>query len=253
MNKLYGIKVPVIILLLLLSSFSKVPPGQKVLYKMYQRYHGQWRTSLKFIQQTEKYRNDSLISTSTWYETMVYPRMFRIDFGAPADGNCVIFRNDSAYFFKERRQVRSIVDSNDLLFFLGGMYFVPFGEVMSRFSAMHYDLTRSYSTTWKGKPVYVVGAGKEGEQENQLWIEKEHFSAVRFIKYDDGQKQEGIMDAHEDVGGTWCETLVTFYIDGHLRQKERYTDIRANDAVDPVLFSPADPWKYHWAPSAPKN
>jgi hypothetical protein len=47
--------------------------SQEVLQSMYSRYHSIWHKSLKFNQTTERYRNDSLITTNTWYETIVYP------------------------------------------------------------------------------------------------------------------------------------------------------------------------------------
>jgi hypothetical protein len=39
-----------------------------LLQKMYARYHGKWHSNLSFNQTTEKYRNDSLVKTQTWYE-----------------------------------------------------------------------------------------------------------------------------------------------------------------------------------------
>jgi hypothetical protein len=235
-----------VILVLALSSFA-IPKenSRTVLRKMFLRYHGLWRTTLTFTQQTERYRGDSLVSTDTWYETIVYPRFFRIDFGEPENGNCVIYRNDSAYIFKNKTLVKSRVDTNDLLFILGGMYSERSVEdLFKRLSHFHYNPEKGHRDMWKGKPVYVIGANSNNEQVNQIWVEPEHFNVVRFIKYDEGKKEEGILEQHQPLGHTWCETLVTFYIDNQLIQKEKYSGIVADEKIDTAMFSTDSPWLF---------
>src|SRR5580698_10115308 len=81
--------------------------SREVLQSMYKRYHNTWHKSLKFNQTTERYRNDSLIKTSTWYETIVYPDLLRIDFDSLKSGSGVIFRHDSTYVFRNNKITRS--------------------------------------------------------------------------------------------------------------------------------------------------
>jgi outer membrane lipoprotein-sorting protein len=101
---------------------QKNASSTEVLQSMYQRYHGVWHKSLTFNQTTERYRNDSLIKKSTWYETIVYPDLLRIDFDSVKSSGGVIFRRDSTYVFRNKKIVRSTKDENELIFFLGGMY-----------------------------------------------------------------------------------------------------------------------------------
>lgn len=237
-----------VVLLLLLSSFS-IPQDNatSVLHEMYNRYKGKWQKTLRFVQHTEKYRNDSLIGTETWYETIVYPDMFRIDFGNPANGNCVIFRNDSVYIFKDHQLNKQKHEGNDLLFLIGGMYYAPnFDTVIERLTAMHYDIRKGHKTKWKGKSAYVIGANNEDEHVNQLFIARDNFNILKSVKYDGDKKKEVIFEKHIPAGGGWSETLVTFYSDGHLVQKEAYRDVVANDNINPAIFSPTDPWQWHW-------
>lgn len=236
--------------LLLLCSFS-IPKrdGRYILYKMYARHHGHWQRSLKFIQQTDRYNNDTLTGSETWYETIVYPRSFRIDFGLPAKGNCVLFRNDSAYIFRNSKLAKSRIDSNELLYVLGGMYHAPaFAQVLDRFHAMHYDLSKSFCTEWKGEMVLVIGAAKDGEEVNQLWVTARNYHIVRSLKFEGGNKKEILMEGHQRLGRRkWSETKVVFYRNGHLLQQETYSKLIANDPVDPAIFSPTTPWQWHWA------
>jgi len=210
-----------------------------LLKKMYARYHGKWHSNLSFNQTTERYRNDSLVKTQTWYEHILYPDKLRIDFDSLKSGNGIIFRADSTYVISNHKLVRSLKNENELIFFLGGMYFVPFDQVLAHFKNLHYDLTKFHTDTWKGKPVYVIGADKTDEKVNQLWIDKEKLVAIRFIKYEDGTKEEGTMEGQIPLNGAWSETLCKFWVNDHILQVETYHDVVAGGPVDKSMFEPS--------------
>ncbi len=237
-----------VLLLVLLCSFSLPRPSSvRTLNKMYNRYHGKWQKSLRFVQHTEKYRNDSLISTETWYETIVYPDLFRIDFGEPSEGNCIIFRNDSLYRFKAHTLDKQKKEKSYLLYLIGGMYFEPsFDSVLQHLGALQYNVEKGYASKLKGRNVYVIGADKESECVNQLYIATDNFNILKSIKYDGDKKTEALFEEHIPAGGGWSETLVTFYNDGHLVQKEVYRNVVANNTFNLAIFSPANPWQWHW-------
>jgi hypothetical protein len=220
-------------------SAQKNASSAEVLQNMYKRYHNTWHKSLKFNQTTERFRNDSLIKTDTWYETMVYPDLLRIDFGSAKSNNGVIFRHDSTYVFRNNKIVRSTKDENELVFFLGGMYSMSFDKVLEHFAELHYDLSKFHADTWKGKPVYVLGADKDGDKVNQLWIDKEKLVAVRFIKYDNNTKEEGFFEQQIPLKGAWSETKCSFYINDKILQVETYHDLVAGEPVDMSIFDPA--------------
>jgi hypothetical protein len=221
-----------------LCSFLKTGNSEEVLQKMYKEYAGKWMHSFTFNQTTENYRNDSLVKTSTWYEAVSYPENFRIDFGDLKDGNAAIFTKDSIYDFRKGKLVRTAVNDDDLTFLLGGMYFYPFDTVKAKFNAFGYNLDKFYETSSEGKPVYVIGAGDATEKSNQVWIDKEKLVVVKFIKYNDGQKEEGVFEDHKRFGNSWSETSCRFYIDGKLFQKETYHDCKADEAIDLKIFDP---------------
>lgn len=232
---------PIAIILFLLFPFSvhKNVTSQDVLLKMYNRYHNKWHKSLKFNQTTEQFRNDSLIRTATWYEQIVYPDLLRIDFNSAKSSNGVIFRHDSTYVFRNDKVVRSSRDENELIFFLGGMYFIPFDKVLNHFSELHYDLSKYHADTWKGRPVYVIGADNNGDKVNQLWVDQEKLVAVRFIKYDNNTKEEGFFEQQIPLKGAWSETKCSFYINDKILQVETYHDVVADAPVDMNVFDPA--------------
>ena len=210
--------------------------GEKILAKMYKRYAGHWYKDFSFTQTTENYRHDSLIKTATWYEAIVFPDHFRISFGDIKDGNAMIQKKDSVFNFRKGKLVRRGMQKDDLTFLLGGMYFVSFDSVKARMLRQGYDFTKAHEAVWEGKKAYVLGASSDGEKANQLWIDPEKLVVMRFIKYEDGGKEEGIFKDHRAFGGGWSETATDFFIDDQLIQKEKYFDCKANTDIDMGLF-----------------
>jgi len=238
------------IILTLLVSFTLLSgskmDSRSVLKAMHDKYAGKWYTSFTFIQTTERYRNDSLINTQTWYEALHLPYSFRIDFGDIKDGNGVIFSRDSMYIFRNDSLKRTDVNDDDLTFLLGGMYFMSFDSVTTHFQTLHYDLTKFHEDTFMGKAVYVIGADKAGEKVNQIWIDKNKLVLLRFIEFADGRKSEGVFENHQPFGGGWSEQKCSFYFDDKLAQVEYYHDCKANVPLDDAIFDPAMFGKVHW-------
>jgi outer membrane lipoprotein-sorting protein len=227
------------ILLLFFHPTAHQNPGSAdVLQNMFKRYHGHWHKSLTFNQTTQQYKNDSLFKTVTWYETIVYPDLLRIDFDKPKSDGGVIFRHDSTYVFIKNKVVRATKDENELIFFLGGMYAMPFDKILAHFADLHYDLSKYHASTWKGKPVYVLGADNDGDKVNQLWIDREKMVAVRFIKYDDNTKEEGFFEQQIPLKNAWSETKCSLYVNDKLLQVESYHDVVADQPVDMRIFEP---------------
>ena len=222
------------------ASLVKADDGRDVLKKMYKRYNGKWYKTFSFNQTTERYRNDSLASTSTWYENIKFPNDFRIDFGNPDSGNAVIFKNDSSYLFRNSKRANARPDENDLVFLLGGMYFYPFDSVLSKMKKLGYNLDKFHEDVWKGKPVYVIGAGKGEDSVSQLWIDKENLNLVRMIKFDRNEKEEGLFENHVKLNGGYSESLVKFYVNDKLLQVEKYHNMKADVSIDDSIFDPED-------------
>ena len=212
--------------------------AESVLKDMFKRYSGKWYRSFSFNQTTENYVNDSLVRTSTWYEHIVFPDKFRIDFGDAANGNAAIYLKDSVYSFRKGRLVRTDLNDLDLTFLLGGMYFYTFDEAKAKLKAQGYDLGKYCEANLNGKPVYVIGASSAEEKTNQVWIDNEKLVVLKFLRYQDGKKEEGIFSGHQLHGEAWSETACDFYINDKLVQKEKYHDCKANVAIDLSIFDP---------------
>ena len=227
---------------LVISSFksNEKISGEKILQKMYNRYHNNWYKNFTFDQTTENFVKDSLIKTATWHETIVYPDYFRISFGDIANGNAVIFIKDSSFNFSKGKLTRKGLRGEDLTFLLGGMYFIPFDSVKIKMVKEGYDFTKAYETEWNGKPMYVIGSTNADEKLNQLWIDKQKLVVVRFIKYKGANKEEAVFGDHVKFGKAWSETSCIFYSNDKVLQKEKYYNCKVNTAVDMDIFNPYD-------------
>jgi hypothetical protein len=161
------------------------PTGRDIVRMMHERYAGKWYPSFTFNQTTEVYRNDSLRSTATWYEFIRFPDRFRMDFGSADSGNAAIFRGDSCYRFRSGQLRSTTINNNEgLIFLLGGMFFYPLEKDYTIFDSLHYDLGKAHEDSWKGRPVYVIGANKGEDNVNQLYIDKQNLYPVRKKVYD---------------------------------------------------------------------
>jgi hypothetical protein len=135
--------------------------------------------------------------------------------------------------------VRADKAENELIFFLGGMYFKEFDQVLAHYAELKFDLSKFHEDTYNGKAVYVIGADKDGEKVNQLWIDKSKLVAVRYFKYDANGKEEATFEQHTALkGGTWSETFCKFYINDKLLQTETYQDIVPGLSIDKAMFEP---------------
>ncbi len=219
-----------------LKSFGQYKDAQSLLQGMYSRYAGKWYKSFVFTQTTHQYRNDSIVKSSTWYEAIVFPDKFRIDFGDKKDSNAVIYLKDSVYNFRKGKLVRTAYNEDNLTFLLGGMYSLTFESVLMKIGKDGYDLNKFYETEWLGQRAFVIGANGPTEKANQLWIDKEKLVVLKFIKFKNGEKQEGVFSGHKKFGNAWSETACDFYVNDKLIQKEKYHDCQSDVKVNEAIF-----------------
>jgi len=228
-----------------LSVFSQ--SGEDLVKKMHNKYFGRWYHTFTFMQTTEIYRNDSLIRTSTWYEAAHFPYRFRIDLGDPKDGNAVIYLEDSTYRFQNHKLRTVTAGTNPFTFLLGGMYAVPLDSALSKLKHQGYDLSRMYSTNLDGRKVFVVGAANAADSlSNQFWVDSEHYYIVRTIDSDNGNLLDAKTSGHVQLNNGWSETKVFIYVNGKLRQIEKYYNLNADLPLDDRLFDPKHFGEWHW-------
>ncbi len=216
---------------------SIAQPGEQYVKAMYTKNKDNWYRTLTFTQQTGFYRNDSLIRTQTWYEWARFPFDLRIDVDSVNGGNKVFYLKDSTYRIRKHKIQSAVVDPNPFVFFLGGMYMLPYDSVTAHLTRNGYDLSLGGITNWQGRKTFIIGAANETDSaKNQFWIDAQHLYVVR-IRLNSGKNLLDVqLSDHIKLNKAWSETYVKFYIDGRLLQTEKYSDLKPNVKISDEVF-----------------
>lgn len=218
---------------------KRISSGKELLEHMHKKYKHGYCQYYTFSQKNTHYRNDSITGHSEWHEAIAFPDKFRINFDRKTGGDFVIFRNDSAYSYLAGKLVKAKYNSNTLLLLLGGMYFRPYNEVVSRLEKEHYHTEAVSVQSWNGADAYVIGALQGDSTSNQFWVDKKTLAVLRIIeKLNEKDIMDMRFETHQKLCGGYTETKVSFRRNGHLEQVEEYYDIKALDILPDSTFRP---------------
>jgi hypothetical protein len=226
-------------------------PGIAVIRSMHDRYASTWYHAITFRQKTTLHQPDGKTSIETWYESSTLPGTLRIDRAPLTDGNGVLITGDSTFVIEHGAVSKRNAGGNPLMPLLFDVYVVPVDQSVSTLRAAGYDLSKAHTEMWQGRRTVVVGADSGDSKSAQFWIDAERLVVVRLLT---PTRPGGarILDArfndYQPLGGGWISPICEFYFDGALRQREEYTDIKADPPLDPALFDLAH-WSTakHWA------
>ena len=218
---------------------NKIQTGEDVIKKMYERYKLAPCKSYTFSQKNTHYRNDSIIGTSEWHEAIEFPDKFRIDFGDTTKGNFVIFRNDSAYNYRNFTLKKTSYNSQTLLLLLGGMYYRELADIIKRLNKDDYNLTVLSSQKINKQNYYVIGAKEGNLNSNQIWVNKKTLRIERIIeKINEKDTMDMSFDSYQANCKGFIETKVTFKRNGKVEQVEEYYNIKTVDVFPNNVFYP---------------
>ena len=245
----------VMVLLALVSAATPVAPkdGIALLKQMREAYLGKWFKTVTFVQQTIQTHPNGVTDTTTWYEALRSPDRLRIDFGDLKNGNGVIYTADSVYVVRAGKVTRTVPSGNPFLPFVQGVYDQPIDTTLRQIQPYKFDLTKIRSTTWEGRPTYVVGSQSPSDTTSpQFWIDQEKLVVVRMILGLNPTAPAEVTDIrledYRPVAGGWLAVLVEIMRDGKVIQKEQYSNWRGNVDLQADFFV-AEKWSAvpHWA------
>jgi len=224
---------------ILFSVSAYAQSGIDHLKALHTKNAGHWYRTMTFVQTTGFYRNDSLIRTATWYEALKLPYDLRIDMEHPTKGNFVLYKKDSTYRFQNGTLRNVSADINPFIFFIGGMYYLPFDSVLHQLKSKGYDVEKSYATTWDGRKAVVIGRNSDQDTGNAFWLDIETGEILRIVeKNNRGQVIDAHMKDHKKLPKGSSETKVDIYVNGKLVQVESYNQILTDRPLDDQLFDP---------------
>lgn len=223
--------------------------GTELVTRMHDRYAGRWYNTVTFTQTTTQHLPDGTERVSTWHEALRAPGILRIDIGAPADGNVVIYTRDSSYRVRAGKLVRAAPDANPFMPFVVTMYHVPVAETLGELARWKFDLSRVRADTVGGRLAWVVGARDAADTTSpQFWVDAERLVATRIILAPDAMApgMDIALNGYQPLGGGWIATDVDIRVGGKSVQREQYADLRANVDLPPSMFDP-----HQWPAGAP--
>ena len=228
--------------------------GTELVTRMHDRYDGRWYRTVTFTQTTTQRLPDGTERVSTWHEALRAPGTLRIDVGAPADGNVIIYTRDSSHHVRAGKLIRSEADANPFMPFVATMYHVPVSETLGELARWKFDLSRIRADTLAGRLTWVVGARDAADVTSpQFWVDAERLVATRLIIAGDGMGpgMDIALNDYRPLGGGWIAADVDIKSGGQTIQREQYADLRANVDLPASMFDP-----HQWpagAPPAPAN
>lgn len=230
---------------------DKIKTSEDLLRAMQKHYNGRWYKNVTFTQKTTEYQPDGTSKSSIWYEAIAVPGKLRIDFDPIKDANGILFAGDTLYEIKGGKVEKSQPLVHPLLLLGFDAYFLPVTETMTKLKNLGFDLSILREDTWRGRPVYVVGAKAGDTHSAQFWIDKERLYFVRMLRpagKDKTKTSETQFNNYVKMkGGGWVAAEVVFMLDGKRTVLEEYSDIRSDVPLDAKLFDPQS-WTTaaHW-------
>ena len=214
--------------------------GQEVLQRMHDAYAGKWYRTLTFVQKTTQYRNGTP-TVSTWYESLRHTSKgveLRIDMGAPAAGNGVLYTADSSWVVRGGKVTAARAQGNEFLPLIEGVYVQAVSLTADQVKAFGVDLSKVSTGTLDGRSVWIVGAASAVDSTAmQFWVDPERMVLVRMTI---AGGQRGALDVrlggYERTGSGWLATRVAMSAAGAPVQTEEYSDWKSDVDLSPALF-----------------
>jgi hypothetical protein len=225
--------------------------GAGVVKKMHDKYDGSWYNTLTFVQKTTLVKPDGTRDTVTWFESVKGPDRLRIDVRSPADGNGILYTADSSVVVRNGAAVRTRPDGNTFLPLIMGVYLQPVEKTVAQLIRFGFDLKRTATATWEGRPAIIVGTDSPSDTTAaQFWIDTERLVLVRMrIGFAPNTPMLDIhVGGYQPIDKAWLATDIKILSGTNVVQDELYTDWHANVPLDDELFDPAH-WRTarHWA------
>ncbi|MEP7064551.1 MAG: hypothetical protein ABI889_00830 [Gemmatimonadota bacterium] len=223
-------------------SVVKAPTdGEAVIRAMHDKYAKRWYRTLSFTQQTTLRTKADTMAKETWKERSVLPGRLRIDIERAAGDLTAVYSGDSLFVWRGDSTLTRAATRNILLIIGFDVYTQSADSTLAALRSEHFAMTPLREDSWKGRPVYVLGAATGDLHSHQLWIEKERLLFVRAIQPDERDSTKTVdfrFDNYVQVPGGWLSETVEAYTDSKLVQREEYSDVHTNIPIDPQIFVP---------------
>jgi hypothetical protein len=198
----------------------------------------QWYRTITITQKTTLSTPSGGAIVQTWYEAAALPGKLRIDTDL-AQKTGTLFANDSIYSFANGKRMQASAGLNELLVLGFDAYTQPAARTEAQLRGRGFNLERFHEGTWRGQPVYIVGAEAGDTTSKQFWVTKDKLLFVRMIEPGARGLSDIRFENYVPAGRGWIAARVEQYVGGTRRVLEEYTDVRADVPLSDALFDPA--------------
>ncbi|HUQ21058.1 MAG TPA: hypothetical protein VM099_15670 [Gemmatimonadaceae bacterium] len=222
------------------KSKAPIATSGALIREMHDRYAGKWYKTLTFEQTNTFYTSAGKEQKSHWLQRLQVPGRLRIDFLPLASRSGMLIQNNRVMTFDNGRRVDSRRSIQPVLTMTGDVYAIPPSITLRRLDSLGIDLDRFHDGKWDGRKVYVMGAEKGDLQSNQIWVDADKLLLVRLIQKDKRGDRIIVTDTHvgeyREVDGYNVAFEFTSYRDGKVFFKEKYDNVKVNEAIPSALF-----------------
>ncbi|MGH7619431.1 MAG: hypothetical protein ACREPM_19615, partial [Gemmatimonadaceae bacterium] len=216
-----------------------ITSGSRLIAAMHDRYAGAWYRTLTFVQTTTLTRGAGEPIVQTWYEAADLPGRLRIDTNRDAKSGAMYSR-DSVYSFADGKLVRADTGYNELLILGFDVYTQSAARTEAVLRHLGVDLSAIHEGTWRGEPVYVVGAERGDTASKQFWVDRDRLLFVRLLEKTPRGHTDFRFNKYERAGGGWIAAEVEQLVNGKRVLLEQYRDIRTNVPLSTAFFDPKE-------------
>lgn len=238
-------------LLLLTAPYLQAQNANLKIKNLHQRYIGKWPKTMTYI---EEYIGNRF--NTTWnvknYHAASFPDKFRVDLENIDDGNAEITVGKTLYTFRKFKN-KDEFSNHEVPFteyIVGHLYFDSPEVVIQRFKSAGIDLNKTFTTTWKGRKVIVIGANTAETSYNQIWYDAEGLFPVRRLEMV-GRHRDDYQYTIKQSGGSWFPIKFIQFRNSRLIYERNYSQIKTNVNLDPEIFSIENFGSTHWYQAQP--
>jgi hypothetical protein len=221
---------------------GSISSARELIEEMHDRYAGKWYSTLRFEQANTFYTSSGREEKSRWVENLSVPGKLRIDFEPLSSKSGMLILNNRVTTFDNGRRQETRRSIQPILTLTADVYAIPAAVTMRRLDSLRIDLGKFRADRLDRKRVYVIGAEKDDETSNQVWIDAEKMLLVRLIQTDTRGGRSITTDTrvggYKEIDGYQVATEFLSLRDGKPYFKEEYENIRVNETIPPALFDP---------------
>jgi len=230
----------------LFSQKNKFKSGNEVIAAMYKKYEGKWYRNFTFVQDIVFYTDGKETKKEVWYEALTFPGKLTIKFHSMEGKNGVVFTDNKVYPVKEGAVMPPKPLIHDLVLASFDVYFLKPETSCRLLDSLGYNLNILREDTINGRKVFVTGAEKGDDKNQQLWIDKERLYLHRIVYRQKGAVRDVILADYTLIDKNWVSKTIIFKNNGEIEAIEKYYDIKFPKSLHPDIFKPEKLAEIKW-------